>query len=170
VFKQSVSLDCIVDVRLGLFVQVDNFCVASAFEVEYSVVIPAVLVITDQKTFRVCGQSCFTCSGKAEEDCCVFTVHIGVCGAVHGSDALQRQVVVHHREHTFLHLSAVPCINDNLLTACNVEHYSCLGVQSQLFVVFYFCFGSVVYDKVRLEVLQLFCCRLDEHICYEMCQ
>ena len=50
-------------------------------------------------------------------DRCVFTVHICVCGAVHGSDALQRQIVVHHGEHTFFHFSAVPCIDDNLLTA-----------------------------------------------------
>ena len=51
VLKKSVTSDCIVDVRLRFFVKVDNFCVASAFKVEYSVVIPSVLVITDQKTF-----------------------------------------------------------------------------------------------------------------------
>ena len=33
VLKQSVTFDCIVDVRLRLFVKVDNFCVASALEV-----------------------------------------------------------------------------------------------------------------------------------------
>ena len=88
------------------------------------------LVITDQKTLRICGKCCLTCSGKTEEDCCVLSVKVCVCRAVHGSDALQRQIVVHHGEHTFLHLSAVPCINDNLLTACNVEHYSCLRVKS----------------------------------------
>ena len=66
VLKKSVTFDRIVDVRLRFFVKVDNFSVASAFEVEYTVVIPAVLVITDQETFRVCGKSCFTCSGKTE--------------------------------------------------------------------------------------------------------
>ena len=34
---------------------------------------------------------------------------------VHGSDAFKWEIVVHHREHTFLHLSTVPCIDDNLL-------------------------------------------------------
>ena len=67
VLKKSVTFDCIVNIRLGFFVQVDNFCIASAFEVEYAVVIPAVLVITDQKTFRVCGKSCFTCSGSPKK-------------------------------------------------------------------------------------------------------
>ena len=70
VLKQRISLDCVVDVGLGILVQVDNLSVASTFEVEYAVVIPAVLVITDQETFRVCGKSCFTCSGKSEEDSC----------------------------------------------------------------------------------------------------
>src|SRR5699024_1557432 len=110
ILKKSVTFDRVVDIRLRLFVQVDNFCIAAAFEVEYAVVIPAVLVITDQKTFRVCGKSCLTCSGKSEEDSCVLAVHICVCRAVHGSDALQRQIVVHHGEHTFLHFSAVPCV------------------------------------------------------------
>ena len=45
----------------------------------------------------------------------VFAVHICVCRAVHGSHAFQWKEVVHHREHTFLHFSAVPCVYDNLL-------------------------------------------------------
>jgi len=40
VLKQSVALDGVVDVGLGLFVQVDNLCVAAALEVEDTVVIP----------------------------------------------------------------------------------------------------------------------------------
>src|SRR5699024_3750798 len=67
VLKKSVSLDGIVDIRLGVFVQVDNFCVASALEVEHAVVIPAMLVITDEKSLGICGQCCLTCSGKSEE-------------------------------------------------------------------------------------------------------
>ena len=49
VLKKSVTFDRIVDVRLRFFVKVDNFSVASTFEVEYAVVIPAMLVITDQE-------------------------------------------------------------------------------------------------------------------------
>ena len=74
VLEKGIAFDCIVDVWLRLFVKVDNFCIASAFEVEYTIVIPAVLVITDKKTFRVCGKCSFSCSGKTEEDCCVFAV------------------------------------------------------------------------------------------------
>ena len=45
VLQKSVSLDGIVDIRLRLFVQVDNLCIAAALEVEYAVVVPAVLVM-----------------------------------------------------------------------------------------------------------------------------
>ena len=47
VLEKSVSLNGIVNIRLGILVQVDNLCIAAALEVEDSVVIPAVLVITD---------------------------------------------------------------------------------------------------------------------------
>ena len=153
VLKQSISLDCVVDVGLGILVQVDNLSVASTFEVEYAVVIPAVLVITDQQTLRIGRQGCLTGSGQTEEDCGVLTVHIGVCGAVHGSNALQRQVVVHHGEHTLLHLSAVPCVNNNLLTAGDIKCYTSLGVQTQLLVILNLSLGCVVNYEIGLEVL-----------------
>ena len=88
VLEKSIALDRVVDIRLGFFIKVDNFSVAAALEVEYSVVVPAVLVITDQETLRICGKSCLTCSGKSEEDRCVFAFHICVSGAVHRCDAL----------------------------------------------------------------------------------
>ena len=62
VLKKCVTLDCIVDIRLRLFVKVNNLSIASAFKVKYSVVIPSVLVITDQKTLRICRKCCLSCS------------------------------------------------------------------------------------------------------------
>ena len=38
VLEKSVALDRVVDIRLGFFIEVDNFSVAAALEVEYSVV------------------------------------------------------------------------------------------------------------------------------------
>ena len=87
---------------------------------------------------------------------------------MHRSDALQREVVVHHREHTLLHLTTVPCVDDNLLAACCVECYTSLRVETELLVVSNLCLRSVVYNKVRLELLELLCCRTDEHVCYEV--
>ena len=128
VFKQSITANGIINVRLRLFVQVDNLGIAATLKVKYAVVIPAMLVITDQKTLRIGRQSGLSGTGQAEEDSGVLAVHICICGAVHGSDAFQRQVVVHHGEHTLLHLTAIPGVNDNLLTAGNVEHSSCLRI------------------------------------------
>lgn len=53
VFKQSVALDCVVDVGFGILVEIDDLCIATALEVEHSVVVPAVLVVTDEKTFGI---------------------------------------------------------------------------------------------------------------------
>ena len=54
ILQKSIASDCIVDVRLRILIQVDDLCIASALEVKYAVVIPAVLVITDKKTLGVC--------------------------------------------------------------------------------------------------------------------
>ena len=53
VLEESVAMDSIVDVGLGLPVELDDLGVAAALEVEYSVVVPAVLVITDELALRV---------------------------------------------------------------------------------------------------------------------
>jgi len=88
---------------------------------------------------------------------------------VHGGDALQRQVVVHHGEHTLLHLAAVPGVDDDLLTGGDVEGDAGLGVQTQLLEVLDLGLGSVVDNEVRLEVLQLFLGGTDEHVGDEVC-
>ena len=54
VLKESVTSDGTVDIRFRLFVEVDDLSVATAFEVEDTVVVPAVLVVTDEETLRVC--------------------------------------------------------------------------------------------------------------------
>ena len=128
VLKKSISSDCVVDIWLSILIQVYNLSIASTFEVENAVVIPAVLIITDQETLRICRKCSLSCSRQTEEDCCILAISICVCGAVHRSHTLEWKEVVHHREHTFLHLSAVPCIDDNLLFACDVESYTCLRV------------------------------------------
>ena len=126
------------------------------------------LVVTDKQTLRVGGEGGLAGSGEAEEDSRVLAVHIGIGGAVHRSDTLQRQVVVLHGEHTFLHLAAVPCVDDYLLTAGGVEGNTSVAVQTQLFEVLHFSLGGVVDNEVRLKVLQLFSGRLNEHVLDEV--
>ena len=169
VLQQSVALDGVVDVGLRVLVQVDDLSVAAALEVEDAVVVPAVLVIADEQTLRVGGQGGLAGAGQTEEDGSVLALLVGVGRAVHGSDALQRQEVVHHGEHALLHLAAVPGVDDDLLLAGDVEQHSSLGVQAQLLVVLDLSLGSVVDNEIRLEVLPLLSGGLDEHIGDEMC-
>jgi hypothetical protein len=156
VLKKRVARDGVVDVGLGILVEVDDLCVAAALEVEDAVVVPAVLVVADQKALRICGERGLAGSGKAEEDSRVLAVHIGVGRAVHGGDALERQIVVHHGEHALLHLAAVPGIQDDLLAAGRMLKATAgLGVQAQLLVVLDLGLGGGVDDEVRLEVRQV---------------
>ena len=79
--RRSVTSDCIVDVWLRLFVQVDYFCVASAFEVKYSVVIPSVsTVITDQETLGSVSELSYLFLTRSQR---------GLCSAIHMSVAEQ---------------------------------------------------------------------------------
>ena len=169
VLQQSVALDGVVDIGLGVLIQVDDLCVAAALEVEHAVVVPAVLVIADQQTLGIGGQGGLAGAGQTEEDGGVLAVLVGVGRAVHGSHALQRQEVVHHGEHALLHLAAVPGVHDDLLLAGDVEHNSSLRVQAQLLVVLNLGLGCVVDNEIGLKVLQLLSGGLDEHVGDKVC-
>ena len=128
VLEQCVATDSSVDVGLAFLIQVDNLSVATAFEVEYAVVVPSVFVVADEQALGVGRKGGFTRSRKAEEDSGVFAVEVGVGRAVHRGNAFEGQVVVHHGEHTLLHFAAIPGVEDNLLSGCNVEHNGCFRV------------------------------------------
>ena len=83
VLKESIATDSIVDVRLALFVKVDNFCIATAFEVEYTLIIPSLLVITDKQTLRVSRKGRLARTRQAKEDSSILALHISVSRAVH---------------------------------------------------------------------------------------
>ena len=53
VLEESVAADSLVDVWLRNRVEVDDLGVASTLIVEYALVIPTVLVVTDEETLRV---------------------------------------------------------------------------------------------------------------------
>ena len=108
VLEKSVTTDSFVDIGLALLVKVDNLSVAATLEVEDAVIVPAVLVVTDEKTFRVSREGSLACAGETEEDSSVLALFVSVGRAVHRSDALLGKIVVHHGEHTLLHLTAIP--------------------------------------------------------------
>ena len=53
VLEESVAADSLVDIWLRNRVKVDNLSVATTLVVEYTLVIPTVLVVTDEETLRV---------------------------------------------------------------------------------------------------------------------
>ena len=169
ILKKRISLDRIVNIWLGFLVQIDDLRIASTFKIEDSIIIPSMLVVTDQKTLRIGRKSCLSCSGKSEENRCIFTIHICICRTMHGGNSLKRQIVIHHGEHPFFHLSAVPCVDNNLLTACDIKHNGRLRIQPKLFIIFHFRLGRIIYDEIWLELFKLLFRRLDKHIGNEMC-
>ena len=88
---------------------------------------------------------------------------------MHRSDTLQWQVVVHHREHTLLHFTAVPCVDDNLFAAGSVECYASLRVQAEFLIVLNLGLRCIVNNEVRCERFKFFSSRADKHVGYEVC-
>ena len=168
VFKKRVASDSVVDIGLGVLIEVDDLSIAAALEVEHAVVVPAVLIVADKKTLGIGGKGGLTGTGQTEEYSGVLAVHIRVRGAVHGSDALEGKVIVHHGEHTLLHLAAVPGVEYDLLAARDVEHDSGLGVEAELFVVLHLSLGRVVNDEIGFEVFEFLGSGADEHVLNEV--
>ena len=93
-----------------------------------------------------------------------FAIEVGVGRAVHRSDAAEGKVVVHHREHTLLHLTTIPSVEDNLFLRRDVEGNASFRVETELLVVFNLRLRSVVNYEVRFEVSKFFSRGLDEHV------
>ena len=168
VFQKCVAVNCVINIRLRFFVEVDDFCIATAFKVKYAGIVPAVLVVADKQAFRVGGKSGLACAGKSEENRGVFAVHVGICGAVHRGNTFEREEVVHHAEHTLFHFAAVPSVEDNLFFACYVKDDGCIGVQAEFFEVFNFCLRCIIDDEIRLLIKFRLIFRTDKHIGYEV--
>src|SRR5690606_25524996 len=129
ILQQGIAADGVVDIRLVFLAEVDGLGVAAALEVENAVVIPAVLVVTDQLALGVGGEGGLAGAGEAEEDRHL-TVLADVGGAVHGGVAFEGQLVVPHREYALFHLAAVPGAADQLHPLGHVEGHEVLGVKA----------------------------------------
>ena len=87
---------------------------------------------------------------------------------MHRSDTLEGEVVVHHGEHTFLHLATIPGVEDNLLAAGDVEGHAGLAVEAEFLIVVNLSLGSGIDGEVGGEVLEFLFGGNDEHVLYEV--
>ena len=76
--SEGVTTDSVVDIGFAVLVEVDYLGIAAALEVEYTVVVPTVFVVTDKETFGVGRKVVLPCTGQTEEDCGVLAVLVGV--------------------------------------------------------------------------------------------
>ncbi len=168
VLEQCVAPYCAVNVGFAVRIKVDGFCIAAAFKIENALVVPAMLVIADETALGVGGKGRLAGARETEENGDIPRfAHVGT--AVHGGHVIQRQVIVHHREHAFLHLAAVPGAADHLHFLGHVEHGEHLGIHAVLAPVRVGRLGAVEDHEIGLAVVcQLFLGRTDEHVLHEM--
>ena len=169
VLEESVALDGVPNIGLLLLGEVDGLGVAASLEVEDTVVIPAVLVVSDQETLGVGGEGGLTGSGETEEQGAV-AVLADVGGAVHGEDALQGKGVVHHSEDSLLHLTAVLGTDDEGEILLQIETDEGLAIQTlALPVLVHQTLAGVDHGEVGLEVGDLLgSLRAHEHVGHEV--
>ena len=164
VLEEGVTLDGVPNIGLLFLGEVDGLGVAAALEVEDTIVVPAVLIITNQETLGVGGEGGLTGTGETEEQGGV-TVLTDIGGAVHGENALERKAVVHHTEDTLLHLTTVLGTDDESQAVLEIETDEGFRVEALLLPVLVDkALAGVDHGEGGLEVLELFSSGADEHV------
>src|SRR5271166_674071 len=80
-------LGACVNLRLSVRRKANDLRITSVFEVEYSVITPAMLVVADEASLRIGGKGCLAGPREPEEDCNIAVI-ANVCRTVHGQHAL----------------------------------------------------------------------------------
>jgi hypothetical protein len=120
VLDEGAKLDSVENIGLLLSGETIALSVATTFNVKDVIVGPHVLIITDEGTLGITGQSGLTSAGKTKQDSCV-TVGADVGGAVHRECVPLGHVVVHNTKDTFLHFTGVGAAKDDLLLGGEVD-------------------------------------------------
>ena len=165
VFKQCVTTNGVINVGFMHRIQIDHLCIATAFVIEDTFIVPTVFVVTDQEALRVSRQRRLTRTGQTEEDRRVGLILVRVSRAVHRSDTAQRVQVVHDGEHAFLHFATVPGVQNDLHLFLQIKDNSRRAIQTEFFVVFdAFLTGGNHQEVGFAEVFKFFSRRTDEHV------
>jgi hypothetical protein len=106
IFNHRTEPDRVPNERLPFLRQLDALGVAAAFEIEHTVIAPAVLVVADQPAVWIGGERGLARAAQSEEDRHV-AVLADVGRAVHGEHTLLGEHVIKHGEDALLHLAGV---------------------------------------------------------------
>lgn len=166
ILQNGAKLHRVEDIRLLLGGETDALGVATALDVEDTVVTPAVLVVTNQLPVGV-GRQCRLSSPRQAEEQGHVTLLTLVCRGVKGEHVvLHWHLVEENREDALLHLTGVFGAENYHLLLGEVESNGGTRCHALGELV-----GreraSIVDGVVGLEALQLLTRRADEHVAHE---
>mmetsp|Transcript_5437 Transcript_5437/g.12488 ORF Transcript_5437/g.12488 Transcript_5437/m.12488 type:complete len:236 (+) Transcript_5437:615-1322(+) len=168
ILQQRAKADRIPNLRLLLTCEADGLGIATALNVEDTLVCPGMLVVADQQAILICGQRGLSRSTEAEENGHIAGLAL-VGAGVHAQNSTLGQQVVHDGENTFLHLPSILRAQNHHLSGLEVQTHRGPGGHAIGGTVRRK--GAAVVDGVvRLaEVQQFLLGRSDEHVVHEEC-
>mmetsp|Transcript_20020 Transcript_20020/g.41868 ORF Transcript_20020/g.41868 Transcript_20020/m.41868 type:complete len:364 (-) Transcript_20020:117-1208(-) len=167
VLEHGVLGNGAVDLGLSLLGEVDSLGVASSLEVEDSVVIPSVLVVSNESPLRVGAKGGLSGPREPKEEGGV-AILSNVGGAMHWHDPVHGKPIVHEGEDSLLVLSPVPSTEDDSHLLLDVEGNSDLGVEVVLFPLLVGLGARVDDGEVDIAGNLVPDLRADEHVGYEV--
>lgn len=165
VFKDGSELDGIPNFWFLLFREINCFGVASAFDVEDACVAPAVLIVSDEPSLRVCREGCLSSSTKTEEKGDISALAF-IGGGVERENASLGVDVVADAEHALFHFSGVLAPKDNHFLVAEIDGDTSLGANPWDFggCVHFAGVEDVVVDITGEIALELSPAGSDEHV------
>ena len=85
VLEQGITTNRIVNVGFALLAQVNYLGIATTFVVENAIIIPAVLVVSNELALGIGRERCLTCARETEKDSRLFAILARIGRAVHRS-------------------------------------------------------------------------------------
>lgn len=121
VLENGTEADGIENIGLLFSGQSNALGIAATLNVEDTTVGPAVLIVTDQSTLGVSGESSLSSSGQTEEDCHITVLALVGRGVQSQNVVLNGHLVEENGENTLLHLTSVLSTKDDHLLLGEVD-------------------------------------------------
>ena len=120
VFQNRAEFDRVIDFGLAVGGKMDALRIATAFDVDNTLIGPVVLVVANELTRGFGRKRRFAGARKTKEETGIAVVAF-VGRAVHGKEALLRHEIIHDREDALLHFARILGAEDDEFAALKVE-------------------------------------------------